>query len=85
MPSGNKNNSSRVAFLADRMAILMAICIVQNGGKLTPWFKDSLYEGETGDEFRSMQEYSISLQIVRNMLKREIARSAPDDHKSANP
>lgn len=82
MPSGSKNN---LGFLADRTAILMAICIVKHGGKLNPFFRDGFYEGEAGKEIREMPEYDISLQIIRNMLRREIARSAADNHKSANP
>lgn len=83
MPNGNKN--SRLALLADRMAILMSICIVKYGGKLNPWFRDSFYTGEAADEIRAMPEYDIALSIIRGMVRREIARSAPDNHKSANP
>ena len=83
MQNGNKN--SRLAFLADRMAILMAICIVQTGGKLNPWFRESLYTGETGDELRELHEYRIAKQIVRNMLKREMASQASSDSQVGKP
>lgn len=83
MQNGNKN--SRLALLADRMAILMSICIVKYGGKLNPWFRDSFYTGEAADEIREMPEYRVSLSIIRGMVKREIARSASENHKSANP
>ncbi len=83
MPSGSKN--SRLALLADRMAILMAICIVKYGGKLNPWFRDSFYTGEAAEEIRGMAEYRVALAIIRGMVKREIARSAAENHKSANP
>jgi len=63
----------------------MTICIVDHGGKLSPFFRDGFYAGEAGNEIREMPEYAQSMQIVRNMVKREIARSAAEDHKSANP
>ena len=83
MQNGNKN--SRLALLADRMAILMTVCIVKYGGNLNPWFRDAFYTGESATEIRGMPEYQQALSIIRGMVKREIARSATVDHKSANP
>jgi len=74
-----------VALLADRMAILMTICIVKYGGKLNPWFRDSFYTGEAADEIREMPEYDTALAIIRGMVRREIGRPAAENHKSANP
>ena len=82
MPNGSKNS---LKLLADRMAILMTVCIVKYGGKLNPWFRDSFYTCESADEIRAMPEYDTALAIIRGMVKREIARSAAVDHKSANP
>lgn len=82
MPSGNKPT---LILLADRMAILMTVCIVKYGGKLNPWFRDSFYSGESAEEIRGMPEYQQALSIIRGMVKREIARSAAVNHKSANP
>jgi hypothetical protein len=83
MQNGNKN--SKLALLADRMAILMSICIIKYGGKLNPWFRDSFYTGEAAIAIREMPEYRVSLAIIRGMVKREIARLAAENHKSANP
>lgn len=82
MPNGSKNS---LKFLADRTAILMTVCIVDHGGNLSPWFRDGFYSGDAGEEIRRMPEYQQSIQIIRNMVKREIARSATANHKSANP
>lgn len=82
MPSGSK---SRLAFLAERMAILLTVVIVKYGGNLNPWFRDSFYTGESADEIKAMPEYKQALSIIRGMVKREIARSAAVNHKSANP
>ena len=85
MQNDKLNYAERVAFLADRMSILMTVCIVQNGGHLNPWFRDSFYDEEIGAEIREMEEYGIAKQIVRNMLAREIGRPSAVNHKSANP
>lgn len=74
-----------MAFLADRMSILMAVCIIQNGGHLNPWFRDDFYDQEAGAEIREMQEYHIAKQIIRNMLKREVARSTEGTTKVGKP
>lgn len=82
MPSTGKNS---LKFLADRTAILMTVCIVDHGGNLSPWFREGFYSGDAGEAIRRMPEYQQSIQIIRNMVKREIARSGSRDLESANP
>jgi hypothetical protein len=67
------------------MAILMTVCIVKYGGNINPWFRDSFYTGESAAEIKAMPEYRQALSIIRGMVKREMARSATANHKSANP
>ena len=82
MPDTEKNS---LKFLAERLAILMVICRVKYSIGWKVWMGEGLYTGDTGDEFRQMPEFKVAMDIVRGMMRREMARSAAVDHKSANP
>jgi len=67
------------------MAILMVVCRMKYEVGWDVWRGEGLYTGETGDEFRQMSEFKVAMEIVRGMVRREIARPATANHKSANP
>jgi len=67
------------------MAILMVVCRVKYEVGWDVWRGEGLYTGETGDEFRQMSEFKVAMEIVRGMVRREIARSGSRDLESANP
>lgn len=75
MPQSRKSSkqSDRLKLLAERMAILMVICRLEYGIGWKVWLGEGLYTGETGDEFRSMPEYMVAMDIIRNMLRRQDA------------
>ncbi|MCH8228103.1 MAG: hypothetical protein IIC63_06790 [Proteobacteria bacterium] len=87
MPQSSENSKHKATakFLAQRLAILMVICRVRYGVGWSVWMGEGLYTGETGDEFRQMPEFKVAMEIIRGMVRREIARPAAGDHKSANP
>lgn len=87
MPQSSEvsKHKATVKFLAERMAILMVVCRVKYGVGWDVWRTEGLYIGETGDEFRQMPEFKVAMDIIRGMVRREMARSATVDHKSANP
>ena len=74
MPRQGKkqSNEARVAFLADRMAILLIICKQRHGGSWEPWFREGMYddEGSLGDELREWPQYKEGLDVVRLMLRK---------------
>lgn len=71
MPKLEKNQAERVAFLADRMAILLVIC-KSRYGDWNPFFRDGMYddEGSMGEEIRSWPDYQTAKDVVREMLRR---------------
>lgn len=72
MPKGEKSlNAARIAFLADRMAILLVICKSRTGDWV-PFFRDSMYDGEgqIGEELREWPEYTTAKDIIRNWLRK---------------
>jgi hypothetical protein len=66
-------DAERVAFLADRMAILLVVCKSRYGDDWNPWFREGLWvdEGALGEEVRAWPEYQTALEIVRNMLRKQ--------------
>ena len=76
MPSPQTKNERRVAFLADRMAILM-VDLVRRDHDYGPFCFDDFYEGKKGEEMRKSRYYQTSLDFVRNMLRRQ-------DNETAN-
>ena len=72
MPKGEKKTSDeRLAFLADRMAILMVVCQARTGS-WDPWFREALYEDPEamGDEIRSWVQHKTALDVIRNMMRK---------------
>lgn len=74
MPKDDKKlqrAEARLAFLADRMAILMVVC-VQRTGSWNPWFTEGLYEDleAMGDEIRSWPQHKSAMEVIRRMVKK---------------
>ncbi len=72
MPKDEKSlNAARVAFLADRMAILLVICKSRTGD-WTPFCRDAMYDADEslGVQVREWQEYTTAKDIIRNMLRK---------------
>ena len=69
MSKPEKKQTERVAFLADRMAILLVICKSRTGD-WNPWFREGMYEGPTGEEIRGWPDYQTAKDIIREMLRR---------------
>lgn len=71
MPKQNKKptDSERLAFLADRMAILMVVCKSRTLD-WNPWFRDGLYDGDAGEEIREWPDYRTAKDVIRNMLRK---------------
>lgn len=72
MPSDDKKSNDRLAFLADRFAILMVVCKMRYGNEWNPFFQDGLYEdeGSLGDEIKGWPEFQSARDVIRNMLRR---------------
>ncbi len=76
MPSDNEKKlqlaEERVKFLADRMAILMVVCVSRTGS-WNPWFTEGMYEDRDGmgDELRSWPQYKSATDVIRNMLRKQ--------------
>jgi len=66
-----KNDSERLAFLADRMAILMVVCVSRTGS-WNPWFREGMYEDAEGlgDEIRAWPQHETAKEVIRNMLRK---------------
>ena len=77
MPKQNKKptDNERLAFLADRLAILMVVC-VSRSGSWDPWFREGTYEDSEGmgEEIRHWPEYTTAMEVIRNMLRKHDAR-----------
>ena len=56
--------------LADRLAMLLVICKARTDD-WNPWFRDSFYDGDSGDEIREWPSYRTAKLIVANMLRRQ--------------
>ncbi len=71
MPNDDKSSNERLAFLADRMAILMVVCVSRTGS-WNPWFREGMYEDAEGmgDEIRSWPQHKAAMDVIRNMLRR---------------
>jgi len=65
-----KLDDSKLAFLCDRMAILMVVCRLKYDIGWSVWLGEGLYTGETGDEFRAMPEFKVAIDVIRNMIRR---------------
>ena len=69
MPSPQTKNERRVAFLADRMAILM-VDMVDRDCDYGSFCYDSFYEGAVADQMRKTHHYKVSLDFIRRMMLR---------------
>lgn len=72
MPSDAKkrpSNKRRVAFLADRMALLM-VDLIRRDCEYGRFCHDEFYCDEIAGYLRSGKEYKVALDFVRNMLRR---------------
>lgn len=72
MPSDGKkrpSNKRRVAFLADRMAILM-VELISRDCEYGLFCYDEFYKDELAEKWRESQYYDTALDFVRNMLRR---------------
>lgn len=75
MSNQDKKQNERLAFLADRLAILLVVCKQRHGGDWTPWLREGTYddEGSLGDEIREWRDYQQALEIVRLMMRKHDA------------
>ena len=73
----------RLAFLADRAAILLVVCKMRYGNDWNPFFGEGLYEndGSLGDEIRGWPEYRAATMVIRNWLRKHDA-AKPDATES---
>ena len=62
------NNTDRLAFLADRMALLM-VDIVRRDCDYGHFCHDKFYEDEVAGYLRQGNEYQVCLDFVRIMIK----------------
>ena len=72
MPQDKKpSDKERLAFLADRLAILMVVCKSRTGD-WNPWMRDGLYDGDAqmGEEIREWPDYKGAQDVSQNMLRR---------------
>ncbi len=83
MPQCSEN--SRLKLLAERMAILMVVCRLKYGIGWNVWMHEGLYSGETGDEFRSMPEFKVALDVIRNMIRRQDREALRECQKAPTP
>lgn len=71
MPKENKrpNDAARLKFLADRMALLI-VDLARRDCDYGEFCHDDFYQGLDADVVRDSKEYVVSLDFVRNMLRR---------------
>jgi len=62
----------RLAFLADRMAILMAIVKNRFGDDWNPWAGEAMFEDDDsiGEEIRTWPDYKQARAIVERMIEK---------------
>ncbi len=60
---------ARIAFLADRMAILM-VELISRDCEYGLFCYDEFYKDELAEKWRQSQHYHVALDFVRNMLRR---------------
>jgi len=67
-----RSDKDRLAFLADRMAIMLVILKARYGDDWSPWFGEAMWESGDGmgEEIRSWPEYGTAKAIVRLFLMR---------------
>lgn len=79
MPRAKKRTAAerRLAFLADRLAILLVVAKMRHGNDWNPFFRDSTYddEGSLGDEIRDWPEYKDAKMMIRRWIERDDKRS----------
>lgn len=82
MPRAKKQTADerRLAFLADRTAILLTVAKMRYGNDWNPFFTEGLYEdeGSLGDEIRGWPEYKDAKAIIRRWIERDDERSTAD-------
>ena len=70
MPKPDKKlQQDRIAFLADRMALLI-VDMVRRDCEYGEFCADEFYEGEDADVTRESKQYEVAIDFVRNMLRR---------------
>lgn len=62
-------NDERLAFLADRMAILL-VDLVRRDFDYGPFCFDEFFENQMADEIRRSQHYHVAIDFVRKMVRR---------------
>ena len=63
-------DKQRVAFLADRMAILM-VDLVRRDCDFGTFCHDEFYQGVDADVTRESKQYEVALDFIRRMLRRQ--------------
>lgn len=77
----NSKQQDRLRFLCHRLAILMVICKSRTAD-WNPWFRESIYSGETSDEIREWPDYKTAKMIIGHMLRRYDNEMALAEKKS---
>ncbi len=78
----NEKQTARLAFLADRMARLMAD-VVQMQAEYGPICFDEFYTDEYAEKIRKSKEYRTCLDFVRSMIKKHDKEQS--DERDAKP
>lgn len=75
-----------MAFMADRMAIMLVTLKQRHGDDWSPWMGEGLWEDEDGmgDVLRSWPDYEVAMKIIRLWIRKHDKKDAEDGRNITN-